>query len=153
MALRGHEDHVVVGLQIALLDALLVDEVERNAELIERVTVPAELLRAAPVRVESRRAERRRLHDVGPDGRVQLVRIRGAPDCLISRIAREDERIPAEDRPSRPKVFSVTLHRNVLSVVRNEIMSFRAGSTHRAVADRCESDFNDTASPASVGKQ
>src|ERR1019366_9614481 len=48
--LRGHQDHVVVGLQVSLRDAFLEDQVERNSELVERVTVPAEFLRATPLR-------------------------------------------------------------------------------------------------------
>ena len=50
--LRGHDDDVVIGLQVPLGDALLVDQVERNPELVERVTVPAEFLRALPLRVD-----------------------------------------------------------------------------------------------------
>ena len=51
-ALRRHDDHVVVGAQVALRHTLLEDQVERNAELIEREAIPAEFLRAVPLRVE-----------------------------------------------------------------------------------------------------
>ena len=50
--LLRHENHVVVLAQISLCDALLVNEVERNLELVERETIPAKILRTAPLRVD-----------------------------------------------------------------------------------------------------
>ena len=50
--LRRHQDHVVVGLQVALHHALFEDQVEWNPELIECVAVPAQLLSAVPLRVD-----------------------------------------------------------------------------------------------------
>src|ERR1019366_10593141 len=47
-ALAGNHDHVVGGPQVALLDALLVNQLVVDFELIERVANPAEVLRTAP---------------------------------------------------------------------------------------------------------
>ena len=47
-ALVGDDDDVVVGVQIALDDALFVDEVVGDFVLIEGVADPADVLRAAP---------------------------------------------------------------------------------------------------------
>ena len=50
--LLGHQDHVVVLSQVPLHHALLVDQVVRNLELVERETIPAQILRAGPLRVD-----------------------------------------------------------------------------------------------------
>src|SRR5205085_2057386 len=48
LRLRRHDDDVVGAAQVALLQTLLEDQVERDTELIEGVPVPADLLRVAP---------------------------------------------------------------------------------------------------------
>ena len=48
-ALVRQDDDVVGALQVALLDALLVDQVVRHLELVERVAHPADVLRRLPL--------------------------------------------------------------------------------------------------------
>ena len=109
--LRGHDDHVVVALQIALLDPLLVDQVEGNPELVERVSIPAELLRAAPLRVDRDARNVGVVHRHGRRGRQCRRREaerfgRGARGLPICRRTRHDERARGELTPSAVNDFS-----------------------------------------------
>jgi hypothetical protein len=63
-ALAGDHDHVVSGAQITLLDALLIDEIVVDLELIERVANPTEILRVAP---GGKHGEARQVYRVLPD--------------------------------------------------------------------------------------
>src|SRR4051794_9004520 len=49
-ALAGYDDHIVNAAQIAFPDPLLVDQLIRHFEMVERIPNPAYILRAAPGR-------------------------------------------------------------------------------------------------------
>ena len=98
------DDDVVGVLEIALADALLVDQVVGQLELVEREAHPADVLRAAPGRVDRdarqieivhRHLRRRRETDGGEaerfDRRPHLRRVAGDDE----RAGREGRRRPA----------------------------------------------------------
>ncbi len=109
--LRRHQDDVVVVAQVALLDPLLVDEVERDPELVEGEPLPAELLRAGPLRVDRdprhvgvvHRHRRQRRSAPRRSGRTSRPRRARPPDPRAAAMTNE----PAgNSMPSAVKLFS-----------------------------------------------
>src|SRR4029078_2335345 len=91
----------VVVLEIALRNSLLVDQIERNAELIEGVAIPPEFLRAAPIGVD------RDARNVGVvrSGNGQCRKGNGSQAQTLRRTSRARDlggRSSADERAGRP---------------------------------------------------
>ena len=131
--LLSHQDHVVVTAQIALHHALFVDQVKRDLELVERETIPPQVLRATPLRIDR---DARHIGIMHGNRRHSPQHGGGEPERIHQRaharriLAVDDERAGRERRVASGEALFGHLHRHRAQQIAQGDHVVRAGMRH-----------------------